>query len=141
MDLHLVNLGSRFPEEIPVVIEIPMHHDPIKYEMDKDTGALFVDRFMSTTMRYPCNYGFVPHTRAQDGDPVDVLVVTPYPIAPAALIQVRPVEVLMMQDEAGWDEKIIALPTSKIAPEWATIQHIEPLLKQRISHFLHITKI
>jgi len=138
MNLNHILLGNDFPENMPVVIEIPMHHDPVKYEMDKMSGSLFVDRFMQTAMHYPCNYGFVPHTISGDGDPSDVLVVTSYPIIGGAVVISRPIGILLMEDEAGLDEKIIALPTQKIAPEFAhitDIQTLDPLLKKRISHF------
>lgn len=140
MNLEQIPLGDHFPNDVNVIIEIPMHHDPVKYEIDKTSGALFVDRFMQTTLRYPCNYGFVPHTCAGDGDPSDVLVITSYPIVPGAVIKTRVIGVLLMEDEAGFDEKIIALPTQKAAPEFAHIEHIEQLsalLKGRIMHFFN----
>jgi len=124
--------------EINVVVEIPMNSDPVKYEVDKDTGAIMVDRFMQTAMFYPCNYGFVPNTLSGDGDPVDVLVVAHYPVIPGAVIRCRPVGVLMMEDDGGLDEKLIAVPTSKLD---ITFDHVKDLvdldsmLRQRISHF------
>lgn len=138
MHLDQIPLGDDFPHDVHAIIEIPMHHDPVKYEWNKRAGALFVDRFMQTALRYPCNYGFVPHTCSDDGDPADVLVVTTYPIVPGAVIQTRPIGVLLMEDEAGGDEKIVALPLQKAAPEFAHIEHIEQLnmlLKGRIVHF------
>lgn len=138
MHIEKISLGDDFPNDLHVIIEIPMHHDPVKYEMDKSSGALFVDRFMSSPMYYPCNYGFVPHTCSNDGDPIDVLVVATYPIIPGAVIKARPVGVLLMEDEAGCDEKIITLPIKPIAPEFAHIEHIDQLstlLKGRIIHF------
>ncbi|WP_243518547.1 MULTISPECIES: inorganic diphosphatase [unclassified Candidatus Cardinium] len=138
MNIEKISSGDDFPNDLHVIIEIPMHHDPVKYEMDKSSGTLFVDRFMSSPMYYPCNYGFVPHTRSNDGDPIDVLVVATYPIIPGAVIKARPIGVLLMEDESGFDEKIIALPTKKVAPEFAHIDHIEQLstlLKGRILHF------
>ncbi|ROT47332.1 inorganic diphosphatase [Candidatus Cardinium hertigii] len=138
MNIEKITLGDNFPNDMHVIIEIPMHHNPVKYEMDKASGALFVDRFISTAMYYPCNYGFVPHTRSGDGDPSDVLVITSWPIMPGVVIKTRPIGVLLMEDEAGPDEKIIALPTQKAAPEFAymeDIEQIDPLLKGRIMHF------
>lgn len=124
--------------EFNVIIEIPMNDKPIKYEFDKDSGAIFVDRFVQTAMFYPCNYGFIPHTLSGDGDPADVLVLSHYPVAPGAVIRSRPVAVLMMEDESGQDEKILAVPVSKLDPSFDHIQDLEdldPMLKQRISHF------
>lgn len=138
MNIEKISLGDDFPNDLHVIIEIPMHHDPVKYEMDKSSGTLFVDRFMPTAMYYPCNYGFVPHTSSGDGDPIDVLVITDYPIISGAVIKARPIGVLLMEDEAGLDEKIIALPIKKVAPEFAYVDHIEQLnalLKSRIIHF------
>ena len=138
MNIDHITRGNDFPDHMHVIIEIPMNHDPVKYEIDKASGALWVDRFMPTAMRYPCNYGFVPHTFSGDGDPVDVLVVSGYPIVSGAVIKARPIGVLLMEDEAGLDEKIIALPAEKIAPEYAHILDIadlDVLLKKRIFHF------
>lgn len=138
MNIEKISRGDDFPNDVNVIIEIPMNHDPVKYEVDKASGALLVDRFMQTSMHYPCNYGFVPHTCSGDGDPIDVLVITSYPIVPGAVIHARPIGVLLMEDESGIDEKIIALPTKKIAPEFAHIEHIEQvnvILKGRIRHF------
>ena len=140
MNIDKIALGNHFPDDVNVIIEIPMQHDPVKYEMDKSSGALFVDRFMQTAMYYPCNYGFVPHTLAGDGDPIDVLVITTYPIMPGVVINTRPIGVLWMEDESGFDEKIIALPAKKIAPEFAHIEHIEQLnalMQERIIHFFN----
>lgn len=124
--------------EINVIVEIPMNDKPIKYEFDKASGALFVDRFMHTAMFYPCNYGFVPNTLSGDGDPVDVLVVSNHPVLPGCVIRVRPVAVMMMEDEGGMDEKIIAVPVSKLDISFDKIQDLKdlnPLLVQRITHF------
>jgi inorganic pyrophosphatase len=115
-----------------------MDSDPIKYEFDKDSGAILVDRFMQTTMRYPCNYGFVPHTLSEDGDPIDVLVVTHYPIIPGAVVRVRPIGVFLMEDESGKDEKIIAVPVSKLDMSFDNIkstEDLDPMLVKRIAHF------
>lgn len=110
MSLLNVPAGKDLPEDIYVVIEIPANADPIKYEVDKESGALFVDRFMSTAMFYPCNYGYINHTLSLDGDPVDVLVPTPYPLQPGSVVRCRPVGVLKMTDESGEDAKLVAVP-------------------------------
>ena len=138
MSLSDVPAGKNLPEEIHVIIEIPANADPIKYEVDKDTGTVWVDRFMSTPMFYPVNYGFVNHTLSLDGDPVDVLVPTPYPLAPGTVITCRPVGVLNMTDESGEDAKIFAVPVSKLTKEYDHIQDvndISDLLKAQITHF------
>lgn len=121
-----------------VIIEIPMNDKPVKYEFDKDAGAIIVDRFMQTSMSYPCNYGFIPHTLSDDGDPADVLVLTHYPIVPGAVIKVRPVGVLLMEDESGLDEKILAVPISKLDVTFDYVKDIDDvskMLKDRINHF------
>lgn len=138
MSLNQVPAGKDIPEDIYVVIEIPANADPIKYEVDKDTGAIFVDRFMSSPMFYPCNYGYVNDTLSLDGDPVDVLVPTPYPLVPGAVIRCRPVGVLKMSDESGEDAKIVAVPHSKLSTEYDHIQDVNDLpelLKAQITHF------
>jgi inorganic pyrophosphatase len=125
-------------DEIHVIIEIPMNNDPIKYEIDKDSGAIFVDRFMQAAMFYPANYGFIPHTLSEDGDPVDVLVVSHYPVISGSIIRSRPVAVLMMEDESGMDEKIIAVPVSKLDVTFDSVKDLNDLslmLKKRIEHF------
>ncbi|MBM4232515.1 MAG: inorganic diphosphatase, partial [Gammaproteobacteria bacterium] len=114
MALELVPTGKDVPNDINVIIEIPKDADPVKYEVDKATGAIFVDRILSTPMRYPCNYGYVPHTLCGDGDPADVLVILPLPLVPGSVIRCRPVGVMMMQDEAGSDEKLLAVPVDKV---------------------------
>lgn len=138
MSLSDVPAGKNLPDEINVIIEIPANADPIKYEVDKDTGTVWVDRFMSTPMFYPTNYGFVNNTLSLDGDPVDVLVPTPYPLAPGTVITCRPVGVLNMTDESGEDAKIFAVPVSKLTKEYDHIQDvndISDLLKAQITHF------
>ena len=138
MSLLNVPAGKELPEDIYVVIEIPANADPIKYEIDKDTGALFVDRFMSTAMFYPCNYGYINHTLSLDGDPVDVLVPTPYPLQPGSVIRCRPVGVLKMTDEAGEDAKLVAVPHTKLSKEYDHIKDVNDLpelLKAQIAHF------
>ncbi len=116
MGLDLVTPGNHAPEIFNVIIEIPMNADPIKYEVDKGTGAIFVDRFMGTAMHYPCNDGYVPHTIAQDGDPVDVLVITPFPLIPGVVVRCRPLGLLKMTDDAGADSKVLAVPDDKVLP-------------------------
>lgn len=125
-------------EDINVIVEIPMNDNPVKYEFDKESGAIFVDRFMQTAMFYPCNYGFVPHTLSGDGDPIDVLVISNHAVVPGSVVRSKPVAVLMMEDESGIDEKILAVPVSKLDSSFDSINDLEdinPLLKQRISHF------
>ncbi len=138
MGLDLVPTGKNPPEEINVVIEIPKDAEPVKYEVDKATGAIFVDRILSTPMRYPCNYGYVPHTLCGDGDPADVLVVLPLPLIPGSVIRCRPVGVLKMTDEAGSDEKLLAVPVEKVFAGYAHISDIDQVSAhwcERIGHF------
>src|SRR5690606_8945589 len=138
MSLLNVPAGAKAPDAFNVIIEIPANADPIKYEIDHETGAVFVDRFMGTAMHYPCNYGYVPQTIAADGDPVDVLVVTPFPLQPGVVIACRPLGMLKMEDEAGGDSKLVAVPTEKICPMYKGIQKMEDLpelLLQQIKHF------
>ena len=138
MSLLNVPAGKELPEDIYVVIEIPANADPIKYEVDKESGALFVDRFMSTAMFYPCNYGYINHTLSLDGDPVDVLVPTPYPLEPGSVIRCRPVGVLKMTDESGEDAKLVAVPHTKLSKEYDHIKDVSDLpelLKAQITHF------
>ena len=138
MSLDKVASGKDVPNNINVIIEIPAHSDPVKYEVDKDSGAVFVDRFMATAMFYPCNYGYVPHTLSEDGDPVDVLVVTPHALISGSVIRVRPVGVLKMSDESGIDAKILAVPISKLTDRYDHINDITDVpdsLTNQISHF------
>ncbi len=138
MNLDRVDCGRDVPNDFNVIIEIPMAADPIKYEVDKQTGALFVDRFMMTSMHYPCNYGYIPHTIAGDGDPVDVLVITPFPVAVGAVVRCRPLGVLKMHDEAGEDAKLLAVPIDKILPiykHWRAASDIAPERRATIQHF------
>ena len=138
MNLDRVSTGLDVPNNINVIIEIPAHSDPVKYEVDKETGAMFVDRFMNTAMHYPCNYGYVPHTLSDDGDPVDVLVVTPTPLISGSVIRCRPIAVLKMTDEAGADAKVLAVPVDKLCTSYrkcnSSADMPEILLKQ-IAHF------
>src|SRR3990167_1652456 len=127
MGLDNLKAGKQVPEDINVVIEIPSNSSPIKYEIDKDSSMVMVDRFLGTSMVYPCEYGFMPHTLSEDGDPVDVLVVTPYPLFPGAVIRCRPVGMLRMTDEAGPDTKILAVPVDKLTPKYSHIRKPEDL--------------
>lgn len=138
MSLKTISSGKDLPNDINVVIEIPANSPPVKYEVDKDSGALFVDRFMSTAMFYPANYGYIPQTLSEDGDPVDVLVVTPIPLLAGSVIRCRPVGVLKMTDEAGPDAKLIAVPVSKLSKEYENVHSIDDLsqgLIKAIEHF------
>ena len=138
MNLDRVTPGKNIPDEVNVIIEIPAHSDPVKYEVDKETGAMFVDRFMNVAMHYPCNYGYVPHTLSEDGDPVDVLVVTPIPLISGAVIQCRPLALLRMEDESGPDAKVLAVPIDKLSTlyrQTRDIEDIRPELLQQIAHF------
>jgi inorganic pyrophosphatase len=138
MSLHNVTPGPLAPDEFNVIIEIPMNADPIKYEVDKETGAMFVDRFMSTAMHYPCNYGYIPQTLSPDGDPVDVLVVTPFPLVPSIVVTCRPIGLLKMEDEAGGDAKLLAVPIDKILPiyrQWQKPADIHEARLRQIEHF------
>lgn len=138
MSFAKIPAGSNVPDSFNVIIEIPANSDPVKYEVDKESGAIMVDRFMATPMFYPCNYGYIPHTLSEDGDPLDVLVHTPYPIASGNVIACRPIGVLYMRDEAGADAKLLALPIKKLTAEYDHIEDVDdlsPLLKGQIGHF------
>jgi len=138
MDISKIAVGVNPPFDVNVLIENPMGGVPVKYELDKESGAMFVDRFLHTAMAYPGNYGFIPHTLSGDGDPVDVIVVGREPVMPGAVLRARPVGVLLMEDEAGEDEKILAVPVSKLHPYYAKVQSYEDLqeiLRDQISHF------
>ena len=138
MALYNVTPGKNAPDTFNVIIEIPMNADPIKYEVDKETGALYVDRFMGTSMHYPCNYGYVPDTIADDGDPVDVLVITPFPLIPGVVVRCRPIGVLKMTDESGGDAKVLAVPVDKELPiytHWQKPDDMNDLRLQQIQHF------
>ena len=138
MDISKIPAGENPPEDINVVIEVPQHADPVKYELDKASGALFVDRFMHTAMHYPCNYGFVPNTLSEDGDPVDVLVVTKFPLIPGCVVPCRPVGVLKMEDEKGEDAKLLAVPVSSVKPVYDDVKGPEDMPKfllDQIEHF------
>jgi len=138
MSLDNVSAGKNIPESFNVIIEISMNADPIKYEVDKESGAIFVDRFMGTAMHYPCNYGYIPKTIAGDGDPVDVLVVTPFPVIPGVVVRCRALGLLKMTDEAGEDAKLLAVPEDKILPiynHWLEVTDINPMRLNAIQHF------
>lgn len=138
MALKQVSAGDNLPEEFNVVIEIPLRGDPVKYEVDKETGAMFVDRFMNTAMHYPCNYGYIPETLSLDGDPVDVLVVTGVPVITGSVVKCRPVGVLAMTDESGEDAKVLAVPVSKLSSMFDKVTKVEDFpsfLTNQITHF------
>ncbi len=138
MDISKIPTGKNPPTDINVLIENPMGGDPIKYELDKESGAVFVDRFLYTAMYYPGNYGFIPHTLSGDGDPVDVLVIGRIAVMPGCVLRARPVGVLFMEDDAGEDEKIIAVPHAKLYPYHDNVDDLEavqPILRDKISHF------
>lgn len=138
MPLSKIAVGVNPPTDVNVIIENPMGGDPVKYEMDKETGMMFVDRFLHTAMVYPGNYGFIPHTLSGDGDPVDVLVIGRVPVMPGAVMRSRPVGVLLMEDDAGLDEKIIAVPVAKLHPYHDNVSDIDDLpqiLRDQIAHF------
>ncbi|GHF30208.1 inorganic pyrophosphatase [Kordiimonas sediminis] len=138
MDISKIPVGENAPWDVNVIVEVPVGTEPIKYEMDKDSGALFVDRIMHTSMRYPCNYGFIPHTLADDGDPVDVLIANQTPIMPGAVVRCRPIGVLVMEDEAGMDEKLLMVPVDKLNPWYTSVSDYSEMPKlflERVSHF------
>ena len=138
MRIDAVPIGKNPPHDINVIIEVPIGGEPIKYEMDKEAGAMYVDRFLYTSMRYPGNYGFVPHTLSDDGDPIDVVVINTRAIIPGAIINCRPIGVLKMQDEAGHDEKLIAVPSSKLTKRYDKVQNhtdLPEITLHQIEHF------
>src|SRR6201989_2454860 len=137
MSLHNVTPGAGAPDEFNVIIEIPMNADPIKYEVDKETGAMFVDRFMSTSMHYPCNYGYIPHTLSDDGDPVDVLVISPVPLISGVVVRCRPLGMLKMDDEAGGDAKILAVPIDKLSSLYRAIESPRDLPEIQLAQIAH----
>jgi inorganic pyrophosphatase len=145
LEIHLMNIeslaiGKNVPHDFNVVIEIPAKTPGIKFELDKASGCVMVDRFMATPMHYPCDYGFIPHTLSDDGDPVDVLVVAPYPLQPGVVVHCRPLGMLEMEDESGVDAKLIAVPVAKLTPVYnkiTTHEDLPQLLLQQIEHFFH----
>ncbi len=138
MDIKKIPVGKDAPWDVNVIIEIPLRSDPIKYEICKESGAMFVDRFLHTAMYYPCNYGFIPHTMSDDGDPVDVMVMGRIPVAVGAVIRARPVGVLLMEDESGTDEKILCVPHKKLHPYYDGVTNYTDIQEtdlKRIEHF------
>ncbi len=138
MDISKISIGKNLPDEVNVIIENTAGAVPVKYEIDKDSGAIFVDRFVHTPMHYPGNYGFVPHTLSGDGDPVDVLVISTMPVIAGAVLPSRPIGVLLMEDDGGQDEKVIAVPTTKMFPYHADIKNYDDLpaiVLEQIEHF------
>ncbi|MDQ5947141.1 MAG: inorganic pyrophosphatase [Pseudomonadota bacterium] len=138
MALNDVPSGKSLPNDFNVIIEIPAHADPVKYEVDKESGAIFVDRFMGTAMHYPCNYGYIPHTIAGDGDPVDVLVVSQFALPPGVVVRCRPVGMLAMTDEAGDDAKVLAVPVDKLTPMYRSVESprdLPQITLDQIAHF------
>ena len=137
MSLNAISVGSDIPTNVNVIIEIPANASPIKYEVDKETNSVWVDRFMSSPMFYPANYGYLNNTLAEDGDPVDVLVIAPYPLMIGSVIKARPIGVLMMSDDGGNDAKVVAVPVKKLTPLYNHVEKVEdiPLIKEQIEHF------
>ena len=138
MDMSRLSIGDHPPREINALIEIPMGGIPVKYEIDKDSGAMFVDRFLNTAMYYPVNYGFVPHTLSDDGDPLDIMVLSQAEVVPGVVIRSRPIGVLIMEDEAGLDEKILAVPIDKLNPFYTNMESfrdVRPTRLEQITHF------
>jgi len=138
MNLDRVSSGENCPGDINVIVEIPAHSDPVKYEVDKGTGAMYVDRFMTTAMHYPCNYGYVPHTLSKDGDPIDVLVLTPVPLITGSVVRCRPIGVLKMTDESGDDAKVLAVPIDRLCKAYRQVhdfRDLSPVILDQIAHF------
>ncbi len=137
MDLSKIGIGNNIPEEVNAVIDIAADSDPVKYEIDEDSGNIAVNRFLQVSMRYPCNYGFIPHTKGGDGDYTDILVVTRYPIMPSSIITVRPIGVLIMEDEGGEDVKILSVPVSRIDSYYDNIINYDDFPRIKISQIEH----
>jgi inorganic pyrophosphatase len=138
MSLSKVSAGRNLPAEFNVIVEIPMNSDPIKFEIDKETSAIFVDRFMSTAMRYPCNYGYIPRTLVADGDPVDVLVIAPFALQPGIVLACRAIGLLRMEDENGEDNKVLAVPVERLTPLYQKVRDstdLDGMLLEQIAHF------
>ena len=138
MSLNKVPSGKNLPDDFNVIIEIPMHGEPVKYEVDKESGAIFVDRFMNTAMHYPCNYGYIPHTLCGDGDPADVLVVTPIPLLTGVVVRCRPLGVLKMTEEGGQDAKLLAVPVDKLCTLYRDVKDhtdLPDITTKQIQHF------
>lgn len=137
MSFKLISAGKNIPDECHAVIEIAMHSDPVKYEIDHDSGVLWLDRFMPTALRYPCNYGYIPQTLADDGDPLDVLVLTPYPLIVGTVLDCCLIGMLEMEDEGGGDFKLLAVPTSKALPEYGSWKEITDVPVSRLNAIKH----
>lgn len=137
MSLNKVPAGKDVPNDFNVIIEIPMRGEPIKFEVDKESGAVFVDRFMGTSMHYPCNYGYIPNTLAEDGDPTDVLVMTPIPLQPGVVIRCRPIGMLTMEDDGGIDAKVLAVPVDKVCPLYKDIKSYKDIPEFQIAPIAH----
>ncbi|MEQ8667209.1 MAG: inorganic diphosphatase [Rhodospirillales bacterium] len=137
MDLSKIPVGRNAPYELNVFIEIPMGGNPVKYELDKESGAMFVDRFLHTAMYYPCNYGFIPHTLSDDGDPVDVAVLGQMPVQPGVIIRSRPIGVLIMEDESGIDEKILAVPVDDLHPYYGDVSSYRDIREVHLNQIAH----
>jgi len=137
MNLERVTAGRDVPDDVNVIIEIPMLADPVKYEVDKATGAVFVDRFMSTAMHYPCNYGYVPRTLSGDGDPVDVLVLSPLPLITGVVVRCRPIGMLRMKDEAGEDTKLLAVPIDKLTSQYRGVRSPRDVPEAQLAAIRH----
>ena len=138
MRIEAIPVGNNPPEDVNVIIEVPVGGEPIKYEMNKESGTLFVDRFLYTPMRYPGNYGFVPHTLSEDGDPIDVLIANTRPLVPGCVMSCRPIGVLVMADEKGRDEKIVAVPSKHITRRWEKVHEfldLPEITRDQINHF------
>ena len=137
MRIDEIPIGNNAPEDINVIIEVPIGGEPVKYEMDKASGTMFVDRFLYTSMRYPGNYGFIPHTLSDDGDPIDVLVCNTRPLIPGCVINARPIGILRMKDEAGMDEKVIAVPAHGVTAMYDNVKTITDIPEMRLSQISH----
>lgn len=138
MDINRIPIGTNPPYDVNVIIEIPIGGNPVKYELDKDSGAMYVDRFLHTAMYYPCNYGFIPHTLSDDGDPTDAAVLGQIPVIPGVVIRSRPIGVLLMEDESGIDEKILCVPVDELHPYYGDVgsyRDVRPIMLEQIQHF------
>lgn len=138
MDISRIPIGRNPPHEINVIIEIPQGGAPVKYEMDKESGAMFVDRFLHTAMYYPANYGFIPHTLSEDGDPIDCMVIGPTPLVPGVVLRSRPIGALLMEDEKGVDEKVLGVPVDELHPyykHFASYRELPEILLEQMTHF------
>jgi len=140
MGLELVESGRHVPDDVNVVIEIPSRSDPVKYEVDKKTGVVMVDRFVATCMHYPCDYGFIPHTLSEDGDPVDVLVVSPFALMPGVVVRCRPIGMLRMTDESGPDAKLLAVPVDKLTTRYKNVHKPQDLGEELLASIEHFFK-